>query len=221
VLEALGVEIALPPASVARCIEEVGIGFCFAPRYHPAMRHVIPTRRELGVPTAFNLLGPLANPGRTPYQLVGVGDGRVAERLATVLGAAGTQRAWVVHGDDGLDELSTTSPSRVVEWRAGATGVTSFVIEPGALGLVAGRPEDLKGGGPAHNAEAARAVLRGDKGPHRDIVLLNAAAALVLVGDAADVEQGLALAGESIDSGRALDCLHRLVSLSRSEASRQ
>ena len=130
VLEALGVEIALPPRSVARCIEGAGIGFCFAPRYHPAMRHVGPTRRELGVPTAFNLLGPLANPGRARYQLVGVGDGRVAERVATVLGSAGAERAWVVHGHDGLDELSTAAPSTVVEWRAGRRRVAQLRRRP-------------------------------------------------------------------------------------------
>jgi len=218
VLEALGVEIALPPASVARCIEQVGIGFCFAPRYHPAMRHVVPTRRELGVPTAFNLLGPLANPGRTPFQLVGVGDGRVAERLATVLASCGAERAWVVHGDDGLDELSTTAPSQVIEWRAGGTGVHSFTVDPGGLGLAPARPEDLKGGGPAHNAEVVRAVVSGEPGPHRDIIILNAAAALVLVGEADDLAAGLDLAAASIDSGRAGTCLEQLVTVSQAEA---
>jgi anthranilate phosphoribosyltransferase len=218
VLEALGVEIALPPRAVARCIQEAGIGFCFAPRYHPAMRHVGPTRRELGVPTAINLLGPLANPGRAPYQLVGVGDGRVAERVAGVLGAAGAEKAWVVHGHDGLDELSTAAPSTVVEWRAGEDRLRSFVVEPTALGLAPARLEELKGGDPATNAAAAREVLSGAHGAHRDIVLLNAAAALVVVGDAADLEEGMTRAGESIDSGAAAGCLARLVSLSRSEA---
>jgi anthranilate phosphoribosyltransferase len=220
VLEALGVEIALPPASVARCIEEAGIGFCFAPRYHPAMRHVGPTRRELGVPTAFNLLGPLANPGRARYQLVGVGDGRTAERVAAVLGQAGAQRAWVVHGEDGLDELSTTGPSRVVEWQAG-TGegaLRSFLVDPAALGLAPARAEDLKGGDPAGNAEAAKAVLAGEKGPHREISLLNAAATLVVVGHAEDLEEGLSYARQSVDSGRARASLERLVTLSQSEA---
>ena len=218
VLEALGVEIALPPASVARCIEEVGIGFCFAPRYHPAMRHVGPTRRELGVPTAFNLLGPLANPGRARYQLVGVGDGRVAENLAMVLAASGAERAWVVHGDDGLDELSTTAPSRVFEWRPGNGGTHSFVVDPADLGLAKARPEDLKGGDPSVNARAVKEVLSGVAGPHRDIALLNAAAALVVVGEVSNLEEGLAAAGESVDSGRATACLDGLVKVSRSEA---
>jgi anthranilate phosphoribosyltransferase len=218
VLEALGVQIALPPESVARCIEEAGIGFCFAPRYHPAMRHVVPTRRELGVPTAFNLLGPLANPGRTPFQLVGVGDGRVAERLAAVLGAAGAQRAWVVHGDDGLDELSTTAPSVVVEWCSGA--LNTFVVDPVPLGLNLARMEDLRGGDPSANAEVVRDVLSGASGAHRDIVLLNSAAALVVAGAASNLGRGLALAAESVDSGRALGCLQRLVDCSNSEAAR-
>jgi anthranilate phosphoribosyltransferase len=221
VLEALGVEIVLPPGSVAKCIEEVGIGFCFAPRYHPAMRHVIPVRRELGVPTAFNLLGPLANPGRARYQLVGVGDGRVAERVATVLAVAGAGRAWVVHGDDGLDELSTTAPSRVFEWRPGNGGAHSFVVDPAELGLPKARLDELRGGDAAMNARAVKEVLSGASGPHRDIALLNAAAALVVVGDARDLHEGLVIAGESVDSGRAGACLDGLVKVSRSEADRK
>jgi anthranilate phosphoribosyltransferase len=220
VLEALGVEIALPPSSVARCIEEVGIGFCFAPRYHPAMRHVGPTRAELGVPTAINLLGPLANPGRAPHQLVGVGDGRVAGTLAAVLGSAGAQRAWVVHGDDGLDELSIGARSRVVEWRrgdAGASPLREFYVDPGELGIAPAGVQALAGGGPVHNAEAARRVLGGEEGPHRDIVVLNAAGALVVAGAAADLADGLARAAEALDSGRALRCLDRLAALSKKE----
>ena len=218
VLEALGVEISLPPASVARCIREVGIGFAFAPRYHPAMRHVVPTRREIGVPTAFNLLGPLANPGRAPYQLVGVGDGRVAETVASVLASAGASRAWVVHGDDGLDELSVGSPSRVVEWVAGA-GLQSFVVDPLQLGLAPAGPGAVAGGDPSRNAEAALAVLRGQPGPHRDIVLLNAGAALVVAGEASSLADGLGRAAGSIDGGQALRCLDGLVRLSKEEAS--
>lgn len=225
VLEALGVEISLAPASVLRCIEEAGIGFCFAPRYHPAMRHVVPTRRELGVPTAFNLLGPLANPARAPFRLVGVGDGRVAECLATVLGNSGASRAWVVHGEDGLDELSTTKPSRVVEWRvptaddAPAAGrLRTFTVDPGALGLAPARPEDLTGGDAEQNARAARLVLSGEAGPHRDIVLLNAAAALVVAGHVDDLDAGLADAAASVGSGNAMASLERLVAVSQEEA---
>jgi anthranilate phosphoribosyltransferase len=218
VLEALGVEIALPPASVARCIEQAGIGFCFAPRYHPAMRNVAQVRGELGVATAFNLLGPVANPGRAPFQLVGVGDGRVAERLARVLGATGTERAWVVHGHDGLDELSTTSPSTVLEWRGGE--VRTFEVDPVALGLDKARAEDVRGGDTAANAQMAHEVLGGARGPHRDIVMLNAAAALAIVGEAEDLEGGLLLAERSIDSGQARSCLERLVKVSKEEAGR-
>jgi anthranilate phosphoribosyltransferase len=235
VLEALGVAITLPPGSVARCIEEAGIGFCFAPRYHPAMRNVVQTRRELGVPTAFNLLGPLANPGQARYQLVGVGDGRLAERLARVLAASGTERAWVVHGHDGLDELSTVAPSTVVEWVAGEgvagegvagegvageADVRTFVVDPAVLGLQRPRPEELMGGDPMTNARAAHDVLAGAKGPQRDIVLLNAAGALVIVGEATDLEEGLSLAAESLDGGRARACLDLLVELSNEEAAR-
>ena len=220
VLEALGVEIALAPAGVARCIESAGIGFCFAPRYHPAMRHVIPTRRELGVPTAFNLLGPLANPGRTPFQLVGVGDGRVADRLARVLGHAGAERAWVVHGEDGLDELSTTAPSRVVEWSRAAGELRTFSVDPRDLGLRTARPEELRGGDAPHNAQVVREVLGGAPGAQRDVVLLNAAAALVVNGTAGDLEDGLDQAARSVDSGSAAACLERLVATSRSEAAR-
>lgn len=218
VLEALGVEIVLSPEAVARCIQEVGIGFCFAPRFHPAMRHVVPTRRELGVPTAFNLLGPLANPARAPHQLVGVGDGRVAVKLAEVLGQSGSDRAWVVHGQDGLDELSTTSPSTVVEWSSQTGGVRTFTLDPSQLGLAPARPEELKGGDAATNAAAARSVLAGDKGPHRDIVLLNAAAALVVAGAAPDLPAALDLAAISVDSGEAALRLARLAEVSAREA---
>jgi anthranilate phosphoribosyltransferase len=216
VFEALGVEIALPPASVARCIEQAGIGFCFAPRYHPAMRNVAQARRELGVPTAFNLLGPMANPARPRFQLVGVGDGRVAERLARVLGSAGSERAWVVHGHDGLDELSTVARSTVVEWRGG--GVRTFEVDPAALGLDEACTEDLRGGDAAANAQVAHDVLGGARGPQRDVVLLNAAAALAVVGEAEDLEGGLLLAEQSIDSGQARSCLDRLVKVSQAEA---
>jgi anthranilate phosphoribosyltransferase len=145
-----------------------------------------------------------------------VGDGRVAERLAGVLGAAGAERAWVVHGQDGLDELSTTAPSVVVEWRDG--GIRSFVVDPASLGLKPARLEDIRGGDPAANALVVRDVLSGTRGHHRDIVLLNAAAALVVVGEAATLEDGLALSADSVDSGRAFGCLERLVSCSVSEA---
>jgi anthranilate phosphoribosyltransferase len=227
VLEALGVAIDLGPAEVARCIEEAGIGFCFAPRYHPAMRHAVPVRRELGVPTAFNFLGPLANPAHVRRQVVGVGDPAMAEKMARVLAAGGSSHVLVVFGADGLDELSTTGPSTMYEFRAsgsgggpGARGPASGAllevreVRPTELGLAPARLADLLGGDADTNAGMARKVLAGEPGPHRDIVLLNAAAGLVVGGAAGDLAQGVALAAASIDSGAAEACLDRLVSVS-------
>jgi anthranilate phosphoribosyltransferase len=214
VLEALGVNIEASPATVAACITAAGIGFCFAPRFHPAMRHVGPTRSQLGVRTAFNLLGPVANPARVPFQLVGVGDPTVAERVAGVLARTGSRRAWVVHGDDGLDELSTAAPSQVVEWDAATGRHRRFVVDPAALGLAPAHSEALRGGDVATNAAAVRAVLAGTPGPHRDIVLLNAAAALVVGGGAADLAAGLERAAQAIDSGAAAAALATLVRVS-------
>jgi len=234
VLEALGVVIDLGPGSVARCIEEVGIGFCFAPRYHPAMRHAGPVRRELGVPTAFNFLGPLANPARVRRQVVGVGDPAMAPKMARVLAAGGAVRALVVHGADGLDELSTTGESTIYEWRAPedyGTGtdpgqptpaeLEPFTVDPATLGLDRSRLEDLLGGDAATNATLARRVLAGDPGPHRDIVLLNAAAGLVAAGSSDDLASGLVLAAKAIDEGRAEAALERLVSVSQDEGRRR
>ena len=221
VLEALGVTVDLGPEGVARCIEEVGMGFCFAPRFHPAMRHAISVRRELGVPTVFNFLGPLANPARARYQVVGVSDPGMAEKMVRVLLANGTRRAMVVHGADGLDELSTTGPSEVLDARAGGGGepeVHRTTVDPGALGLAPASLEDLRGGDAACNAAAARRVLGGERGPQRDIVLLNAAAAIVVCGRAQEFPEGLELAAESVDSGRAQDVLDGLVRVSQAQA---
>ena len=225
VLEALGVAIDLGPVGVRRCIEEVGIGFCYAPRYHPAMRHAIPIRRELGVPTAFNFLGPLANPARLGRQVVGVGDWTMATKVCGVLAANGARHVLVVYGSDGLDELTTTGPSTVVEWVAdhdanaapgtGPTGrTTTSVIDPAALGLAPARLTDLVGGDAETNARMALAILDGEHGPQRDIVLLNAAAGLVAGGVATDLAEGLVTAAAVIDDGRALGALQRLVSVS-------
>ena len=212
VLEALGVVIDLGPADVARCIEEAGIGFCFAPRYHPAMRHAIPVRRELGVATAFNFLGPLANPARVRRQVVGVGDPAMAEKMAGVLAANGATEVIVVHGADGLDELSTTGPSDMYRWSAGE--LTRSTVDPTALGLRPCALDDLLGDDAQTNAQLARSVLDGAPGPRREIVALNAAAGLVAAGLAADLESGLELAFESIDSGAASGRLERLVKVS-------
>ena len=213
VLEALGVIIDLGPAGVARCVDEAGKGFCFAPRFHPAMRHAGPTRRELGVPTVFNFLGPLANPGRVRRHLVGVSDPAMADRMIHVLADNGASRAYVVHGDDGLDELTTTTTSTVLEVRDGEVG--RFSVDPVALGLQPAQAGDLRGGDAARNAELARAVLAGETGPHRDVVVLNAGAGLVVAGLADDLVDGVALAAGTLDSGAAAAALDRVVAVSQ------
>lgn len=223
VLEALGVAIDLGPAGVAACIAEAGMGFCFAPRYHPAMRHAIPVRRELGVPTAFNFLGPLANPARVRRQVVGVGDAAMAPKMVRVLAAGGAEHVLVVHGADGLDELSTTGPSIVHEYRRHPRGAsdesfTSLVVDPETLGLARSKPADLRGGDASTNAQLARRVLAGEPGPHRDIVLLNAAAGLAVSGRCADLTEGVGLARAVIEDGRAAACLDRLVASSQGAA---
>jgi anthranilate phosphoribosyltransferase len=219
VLEALGVAIELGPAGVARCVSEAGIGFCFAQRFHPAMRYVAPVRRELGVPTIFNFLGPLTNPARTRYQLVGVNDPAMARIMATVLGTTGSRRAMIIHADDGLDELSVASPSTVLELNgdgAGAYELSEWRVDPAAFGLAPATMDQLRGGDAAFNARAIRSVLAGERGANRDIGLLNAAAALMVIGRVDDLVTGLALASASIDDGRAADALDALVATSQS-----
>lgn len=212
-LEALGVAIDLGPEGVARCIEEAGMGFCFAPRFHPAMRHAGPPRRELGIPTAFNFLGPLSNPGRVRRYLIGVADATMAERMLGVLQSNGAERALVVHGGDGLDELTTTGPSQVLELRDGE--MLAWEVDPSDLGLARTTRDQLVGGDPETNASLARAVLAGAAGPHRDIVTLNAAAALLAAGLADDLPGGIAAAAVSLDSGAAAAVLERLVDTSQ------
>ncbi len=211
VLEALGVRVELDPAGVKRCVEEVGMGFCLAPRYHPAFRFAAPSRREVGVPTVFNLLGPMANPGRVRRQVIGVANPAVADRMLASLRLHGSVSSWVVHGQ-GLDELTTTGASTVLELRDGR--VRTFSIDPVELGLAPAIPEELVGGTPDVNADAVRRVLGGERGAHRDIVVLNAAAGLVVADVAADMAAGLDLARESIDSGAASRVLDGLVSVS-------
>jgi anthranilate phosphoribosyltransferase len=195
-------------------VAEAGMGFCFAPRYHPAMRHAGPTRRELGIPTAFNFLGPLANPAGVRRMMIGVADPRMAERMVGVLAARGCKRALVVHGDDGLDELTLATTSQVVELRDGA--VSTYAIDPATLGLPPASGDTVVGGDPALNAELSRRVLAGEPGPHRDIVTLNAAGGLVAAGLADDLPTGLEAARASIDGGLAAAVLDRLVSVSNS-----
>jgi len=218
-LEALGVAIELGPTGVAACVAEAGIGFCFAPRYHPAMRHAGPSRRDLGIPTAFNILGPLSNPGRVKRYLIGVADLRMAERMAGVLSAKGAERALIVHGGDGLDELTTTGPSTVVELRDGS--VSTWDVDPDGLGLRRVDREDLVGGDATVNADLARRVLAGEHGPHRDIISLNAGAGLLVAGLVDDLPAGIEAAREAIDSGAAVAALAALVEVSQREAARE
>jgi anthranilate phosphoribosyltransferase len=212
VLEALGVDITLGPDGVRRCIDVAGVGFCFAPTFHPAMRHAGPARRELGVRTVFNVLGPLANPGRVRRQALGVGAPTLAPLMVRVLKDLGHERALVFFGEDGIDELTTTQPSRVFELKDGV--VSEYELEPQELGIPRGRSEDLRGGTPPENAQLLRQVLDREAGPRRDIVLLNAAAAIIAAGRVNDWKEGLAMARESIDSGRARQALNRLVETS-------
>ena len=217
VLEALGVNVAIEPEQVGRCIDEVGFGFMFAPRHHAAMKHVVPARKALGVRTIFNFLGPLTNPagakrqllGVADRQLLGVSDRRYQETIAEALIGLGSERALVVSAEDGLDELSLSSPTRVIEVSDGRT--SEWFAEPGQFGLAPVELERVAGGTPEENAAVARRVLAGEPGPHRDLVLLNAAAALYVGGLAADLEAGVARAAEAIDSGAAAGVLERLV----------
>jgi anthranilate phosphoribosyltransferase len=213
-LAALGVQVELGPDGVARCVEAAGMGFCFAPRFHPALRHAAPVRKELGVPTLFNFIAPLANPARPTSQVLGVSDPTMAHKMLGVLQANGATRAMVVFGHDGLDELTTTTTSTVVELRDGA--VRTYEVDPEALGLATTDEGSLHGGDAAANAELAKRVLDGEPGPHRDIVLLNAAAGVVTAGLADDLSDGLVAAAASIDEGRAAGVLDRLVAASNS-----
>jgi len=210
--EALGVNLAAPPAVVERCLEEAGIAFFFAQVFHPSMRHAAPTRRELGVRTAFNLLGPLTNPAGAARQLVGVPRPELTELVARSLAQLGAERAWVVHGADGLDEISTSGYTKVSECRDGA--VNTFYLHPSDVGLAKSPATALRGGDAGENAAIARAVLSGEHGAPRDIVVLNAAASLLIAGRTATIPAGLALAADAIDSGRAAAVLDRLIALS-------
>ena len=212
VLAALGVRIELAPEEISRCIREAGIGFMFAPAHHPAMKHVGPTRLELGTRTIFNLLGPLSNPAGVKRQMVGVFARSWIEPLATVLGALGSERAIVVHGSDGLDEITTSGPTYVAELSGGK--VKTYEIKPEDVGLKRAKPEELRGGDAMHNAEALRGVLAGKPGAFRDVALINAAAALLVADKAKSLKEGLELAAKSVDTGAARKRLERLVEIS-------
>jgi anthranilate phosphoribosyltransferase len=212
VLEALGVHVAAAPEVVERCLDGAGIAFFFAPTFHPSMRHAGPVRRELGIRTAFNLLGPLTNPAGASRQLVGVPRPELTELVARALGLLGSERAWVVHGADGLDEISTTGYTKVSEWRDGS--LNTFYLHPGDVGVTKATPAELKGGDAAANATIARRVLGGEPGAPREIAVLNAGASLLIAGAAATIGDGIAQARDAIDSGRAVAVLDRLVRLS-------
>ncbi|MDX1581361.1 MAG: anthranilate phosphoribosyltransferase [Alphaproteobacteria bacterium] len=215
VLAALGVNIDAPIETVQSCLDQAGICFLMAPKHHTAMRHVGPSRAEMGIRTIFNLLGPLSNPAGTKRQLIGVFDGKWCEPLAQVLQNLGAEKVWIVHGDDGLDELTTTTTTRVSELSGGQ--INSFTVSPDALGLKPADPLDLRGGAPDENAAALRALLAGEQGAYRDIVVLNAGAALVVADRAQSLEDGLAQADEAISTGAARDKLAQLVELSNAQ----
>lgn len=211
VLEALGVKVALDPEGVTRCLEECGIGFMFAPLFHPALEHAAAARKEMGVPTVFDFLGPLTNPARPAAQLVGVTDERLVPVIAGVLAARRT-KGYAVRGTDGTDEITTTGPTEVYEVNAGT--FFQYHVLPIELGVPVARPEELAGGDPESNARVARAVLSGERGPARDIVCVNAGAALSAAGLTEDIQNGLQLAAESIDSGKAARVLDRVIEVS-------
>ena len=208
-LEALGVNIELDAAHVGRCIDEIGFGFMFAPRHHAAMAHVAPVRKELGVRTIFNFLGPLTNPAGAERQLLGVSDRHYQETIAEALVDLGSRRAMVVTADDGVDELSISSRTRVIEVVDG--GTEEWFVEPGDFGLSAAELEEVAGGTPEENAAATRAVLDGESGPRRDLVLLNAGAAIYVGGLAESLADGVGRATKSVDSGSARELLDRLI----------
>jgi anthranilate phosphoribosyltransferase len=212
-LEALGVKVALEPEAVTRCLEQCAIGFMFAPMFHPALSNTARPRKEMGVTTVFDFLAPLTNPARPSAQVVGVSDQRMLPVIAGVL-AERQIKGYVARGTDGIDEITTTGPTEIYEVNAGT--FLQYYILPIEIGIAVARPEDLTGGDAETNARVARAVLSGEKGPARDIVCVNAAAALSAVGLADDIQHGLQGAAESIDSGKAANVLERWVEVSNS-----
>jgi anthranilate phosphoribosyltransferase len=209
VLEALGIRLDLTPFQVARCIEEVGIGFLFAPVFHPAMKYAAVPRHEIGIRTVFNILGPLTNPAKAKAQVLGVADKAIAEKMALALCKLGSHCALVVHGEDGLDEVTITGKTFV--WEIRETKIRSYTITPEELGLSRASAEQLKGGTPKENAELLREIFRGKTGAQRDIVIANAAAALVAASKASTFLEGAALASKAIDNGEALTKLEHLI----------
>jgi anthranilate phosphoribosyltransferase len=212
VLGALGVKIELRPDEITRCIYEAGIGFMFAPAHHPATKNVAPTRVELGTRTIFNLLGPLSNPAGVKRQMIGVFSRQWIEPMAQVAKHLGSECVWVAHGSDGLDEITTSGPTHIAALENGT--VRTFDINPEDIGIARAKPEALKGGDAETNAAALTSVLKGTKGPYRDIAVLNAAASLIVAGRAKDLKEGAAIATKSLDSGEAEGRLQRLIRIS-------
>jgi anthranilate phosphoribosyltransferase len=213
VLKALGVKIDITSERVEACVNEIGIGFLFAPLFHGAMKYAALPRQEIGIRTLFNILGPLTNPASASVQVMGVFSAGITDLLAQVLLNLGSRHCFVVHGSDGLDEITITGKSRVAEGKEGR--VASYFIEPAEMELPMGTPADLTGGDPETNAAILTAILKGEKGPRRDIVLMNAAPALVAISRAKNLKDAVALASESMDSGRALEKLHALCEMTR------
>ncbi len=216
-LQALGVKLDLAPEEISRCVKEAGIGFMFAPSHHPAMRHVGPTRMEMGTRTLFNLLGPQSNPAGVRRYVLGVFAEEWVEPVAAALLANRATKAWVVHGSDGLDEITTTGSTHVAQIAGGS--LTTFEISPEQFGIKRVTLDDLRGGDPAENAAALTALLDGASGAYRDIVLLNSAAALFVADKVADIGEGVAMAAQAIDRGQAKQTLARLVAVSNGQAS--
>ncbi|MFP5331438.1 MAG: anthranilate phosphoribosyltransferase [Acidimicrobiia bacterium] len=212
VLEALGVRIDLEPGQTAEMVRQVGFGFFFAPRYHPAMRYAAPVRKELGIPTVFNFLGPLANPAGATRQVIGVSDRKMAERMIGVLHSLGSEYAFVVYGEDGLDEFTTTAPTFIYRLRDGE--ITTAEFTPEDFDVPRANPEDLLGGDVDENVSITRSILAGESGPKRDAAIVNAAPALVVAGLAKGFMDGIELATRSVDSGAALGALERAVEVS-------
>jgi anthranilate phosphoribosyltransferase len=218
-LEHLGVAIELAPEAVARCIDEAGIGFMYAPAFHPAMRFVGPTRREIGIRTVFNILGPLTNPAGAQHQLIGVGHPGIAWKLASALALLGSKHAVLVHAEEGLDELGLAGPSQVTEYDARTGEVSTYLIAPGDVGLGSAPRGALAGGDVEANTEITLRILDGVPGPQRDAVLLNAGAGLYAANAATSIAEGVDLAARAIDSGSARACLDRLIAISNAYAS--
>ena len=209
VFTALGVRIELPPSRVEECVNEVGIGFLFAPTFHGAMKHCATARQEMGVRTLLNIMGPMCNPARASFQVLGVYDQRLTELMAKVLMGLGTRHCFIVHGMDGLDEITLTDRTWVTEGKAGV--ISSYFVEPKDFGLERARPRDLAGGTPQDNAHVIREILQGQKGPKRDVVCLNAAPVFVACGKAKTLQEGFAMAGKVIDRGAAIEKLEKLI----------